>query len=110
MVRVKGARSVAAAARSELDDFVVEQSRNPEFRAAYEDAEAREALLGSLVARRQRLGLSQAQIAGRMATTQSAVSDFERGATDPRLTTLQRYARAVGCGLVVALREDTGSA
>lgn len=36
-----------------------------------------------------------------METTQSAVSDLERGTADPQLSTLQRYARAVGARVVV---------
>ncbi len=38
----------------------------------------------------------QKQVAQAMETTQSAVSDFERLGGDPRLTTIMRYARAVG--------------
>jgi transcriptional regulator with XRE-family HTH domain len=49
-------------------------------------------------------GISQAEVASAMGTTQSAVSDLERGATDPRLSTLQRYARAVGCVLHIGIR------
>ena len=38
-----------------------------------------------------------------METTQSAISELEGGSTDPRLSTLQRYARAVGAHLQVRL-------
>jgi transcriptional regulator with XRE-family HTH domain len=34
-----------------------------------------------------------------MGTTQSAVSELERAEADPRLSTLQRYARSVGAYL-----------
>lgn len=43
-------------------------------------------------------------VAAAMGTTQSAVSDIENGRVDPRLSTLQRYARAVGGRLEIALR------
>src|SRR5262249_17194058 len=81
-------------------DYVSEQLMNPDFRAAYEDASSRSRLLVDLVARRRHLGLSQRDVAQRMATTQSAVSELEAGATDPRLSTLQRYSRALACRLV----------
>ena len=41
-------------------------------------------------------GLTQQDMAERMETTQSCVSDFERIGGDPRIHTIQRYARAMG--------------
>lgn len=50
--------------------------------------------------RRKEAGLSQTEVAQRMGTTQSAVSDLESGAVgDPRLFTVLRYAQAVGLEL-----------
>jgi len=56
-------------------------------------------LMRSLHRLREARRLTQADIAERMGTTQSAVSDLERTAVDPRISTLQRYARAVGASL-----------
>jgi ribosome-binding protein aMBF1 (putative translation factor) len=95
--------------RDDLDHFLEEELRDPEFRAAYEDAAARSALLRALVNRRGERGISQSEVAARMGTTQSAVSDLERGATDPRLSTLQRYARALGYQLSVQLHGSGGA-
>lgn len=80
----------------DLDAYLSEQLESDEFRAAYTDAEARSTLLLQLLAARRTGGLTQASVAAAMGTTQSAVSDLERGGSDPRLSTLQRYARAVG--------------
>lgn len=52
--------------------------------------------MDELAAARRRQGLSQTEIAARMGTSQSAVARFERGDLDPRLSTLERYAQAVG--------------
>jgi DNA-binding XRE family transcriptional regulator len=90
--------------RDDLDALLDEEMRDPAFREAYEDAAARSALLRLLVTERGERQVSQADVAARMGTTQSAVSDLERGATDPRLSTLQRYARAIGCALHIAVR------
>ncbi len=49
-----------------------------------------------LRAARIELRLSQADIAERIGTTQSAIARLESGRSDPRLSTLERYARAVG--------------
>jgi DNA-binding XRE family transcriptional regulator len=74
---------------------------DPKAHAAYADALAREALLDQLAeARGQR---SQSEVARLMGTTQSAVSELETGRVDARLTTLQRYARAVQAQLVISV-------
>lgn len=99
-----GAREQEADLSVDIDHFL----HDPEVAAAFEDAQARTALLDHLVAARKRLsGQSQAQIAALMETTQSAVSDLESGGTDPRLSTLQRYARATGHRLNVSLTAAT---
>jgi DNA-binding XRE family transcriptional regulator len=89
--------------RNDLDAFVEEQNQDPAFAAAFQDAQARAALLATCVRVRKDASLTQAEVALAMRTTQSAISDLESGATDPRLSTLQRYARAVGVRLDLAL-------
>lgn len=74
---------------------------DPEVQAAMDDAEARLSVADSLRASRKGAGLTQKDVALAMGTTQSAVSDLERGDTDPQLSTLQRYARATGARLKV---------
>lgn len=56
----------------------------------------RRALLNELVAVRREHGLSQTEIAARMGTSQSAVARLEHGDVDARLSTLERYAAALG--------------
>jgi transcriptional regulator with XRE-family HTH domain len=104
-VELRG-RDTVERGQDDLDSFLDEELRDPEFRGAYEDAMARSALLHALVRRRGECRLSQADVASRMGTTQSAVSDLERGAADPRLSTLQRFARAINCELHVLLQAD----
>lgn len=60
-------------------------------------AARRRALTDELAARRSRLGLSQTEVAARMGTSQSAVARLEAGQVDLRLSTLERYADALGC-------------
>jgi DNA-binding XRE family transcriptional regulator len=56
-----------------------------------------------ILAARASSGLTQAQVAGRIGTTQSAVARLESGAHkhSPSISTLQRYARALGYRLDV---------
>jgi predicted transcriptional regulator len=49
-----------------------------------------------MIAARTRAGLSQAEVAQRMGTTQSVVARLESGRRPPALRTVQRVAQAVG--------------
>ena len=67
-------------------------------------AQRREELVAELVTTRRRLGLSQTEVAARMGTSQSAVARLEGGGADARLSTLERYAVALGAELRWQLR------
>jgi ribosome-binding protein aMBF1 (putative translation factor) len=54
--------------------------------------------------RRRELGLSQAELAHAVSTTQSAIARLEGGGRPPRIDTLLRIAEALDCDLVVDLR------
>ncbi|MDP5226453.1 MULTISPECIES: helix-turn-helix transcriptional regulator [Arthrobacter] len=49
-----------------------------------------------LIRLRRSAGLSQAQLAERMGVSQQAVAKFEKYDADPKLSTIRRYANAVG--------------
>jgi transcriptional regulator with XRE-family HTH domain len=70
-------------------------------------AARRRALSEQLVARRMKLGLTQTQVAARMGTSQSSVARLEAGEDDIRLSTLERYAAALGSRLDWQLRDST---
>lgn len=72
-----------------------------------EMARRRRAIAEDLVRRRVSLGLSQTEVAARMGTSQSAVARLEAGTGDVRLSTLERYAAAVG-GVLDWRLEDRG--
>lgn len=84
---------------TELFRLLGTDAEDPRVQAAVEDAKDAERLVDTLVAMRRDTSTSQADVAERMETTQSSVSKFERAGGDPRLSTLQRYARAVGARL-----------
>ncbi len=65
----------------------------------FADVSARDELIVELAATRHRLGLSQAEVAARMGTSQPAVARLESGGSDARLSTLERYAAALGAEL-----------
>lgn len=68
------------------------------------------ALVSLLVAARRAAGMFQWQVADAMGTCQSAISEFETGATaDPKWSTLLRYAEAVGARLDVQVIPACGT-
>ncbi|MCP4962240.1 MAG: helix-turn-helix transcriptional regulator [Actinomycetia bacterium] len=70
---------------------------------AHED-EARISEFRELVHRlRTEAGLTQAELAERMGTTQSAIARMEGGGTRPTLESLEKVAAAVGKDLVVGV-------
>ena len=64
-------------------------------------AERRRALATELAAHRRAAALSQETVAERMGTSQPAVARLEAGEVDVRLSTVERYAAAIGCRLEV---------
>ncbi len=52
---------------------------------------------------RESAGLTQEEVARRLNTTKSAISRIENHADDVRLSTLKRYAEAVGANLQIKL-------
>jgi transcriptional regulator with XRE-family HTH domain len=88
-------RLLGVGEEDELESYIRRAGQDPEFRAAYEDAGERHRILDQLVGLRRHRRLSQSAVAARMGVRQPTVSGFETEDSDPRLSTLQRYARAV---------------
>jgi DNA-binding transcriptional regulator YiaG len=76
---------------------------DPAYREAYEALEGEFALVGALIRARTHARLSQAEVAERMGTTESAVSRLESGRSKPSTRTLERYAKATGHRLHISL-------
>jgi len=84
----------------------VKTERRRSDRAAYED-EARISAFREFVYRlRTEAGLTQAELADRMGTTQSAIARMEGGGARPTLETLEKLAYAVGGDLIVGVGEN----
>jgi len=74
------------------------------FSEAYEALDLEYQVADQLLKARARAGLTQDAVAARMGTTKSAISRLESaGKHAPSLSTLKRYAQAVGCDILVKL-------
>lgn len=89
------------------EDLKVKALKNPEVTEEYKKLEEEFSLLRQMLAARQNAGLTQADIAEKMGTKATAVTRLESslssGKHSPSLSTLRRYAKAVGCRLEVKL-------
>lgn len=83
-----------------------------EVKEAFDELSAEYALLDEFLKARSAQGLTQAQVAERIGTTQSAVARMEsgRGKHSPSLATLSKYAEALGCRLEVRLVRQSRAA
>jgi DNA-binding XRE family transcriptional regulator len=96
------------------DELLSHAMKRKGFAAAYAENAGEYELVRELLAARAKAGLTQEEVAECMGTTKSAVSRLEAvGKHSPSVSTLKRYARAVGCEveirLVPASRPTTAS-
>jgi transcriptional regulator with XRE-family HTH domain len=91
--------------KSNLSRFRSRAFRRAGVRKAYDELEDEFAFLDEVLRARARAGLTQAEVAKRVGTTQSAIARLESGAGkhSPSVATLQRYARALGFRLEIKL-------
>jgi transcriptional regulator with XRE-family HTH domain len=75
--------------------------KNPAYRREYAALAEEFALAKALLTARGNAGMTQAQVARRMKTTQTAVARLEGGRLNPSTRTLARYANATGHRLVI---------
>ena len=88
---------------STLAELLEKNMKDPEFAAAYAEADAEYSVIEAMLAARIAAGLTQAEVAARAGTTQSAIARLESGSVSPSIETLRKYAKAVGKRLKVEM-------
>jgi ribosome-binding protein aMBF1 (putative translation factor) len=76
---------------------------DPEVKAEHDRLGPIYAVVGAMVEARQEAGLTQAEVASRMGTSQSVVARLESARHMPTFDLMRRYASAVGRRLDVRL-------
>ncbi|ABB30559.1 transcriptional regulator, XRE family [Geobacter metallireducens RCH3] len=81
----------------------------PDVKAEYDRLDEEFAFLDEFLKARAAAGVTQAEVAERIGTTQSAIARLESGGGkhSPSLATLQKYAHALGCRLELRLVQET---
>ena len=87
---------------TKLKDLKVRLLKDPEVRKHYDAMEEEFALMAEVTKARARAGLSQAELAKRMKTTQSTIARLESGRGLPSTRTLGRFAKATGHRLKIS--------
>lgn len=83
--------------RDFLDEVVAERTaQNPDFPGLVDAAVRRRELLGTLAEKRREDERSQTAVAAAMQSSQSSIARLESSASDARISTVDRYAHALG--------------
>ena len=85
------------------EDHKQELLKDTAFKKAYDSLELEYSIAGALIEARSRKGMSQAQVAKKMNTTQSVISRVERAQTTPSVSFLKRLAIALNVPLRISL-------
>ncbi len=91
-----------------FNDLHKKLMKDPAYRKEYDALEEEFALIAAVAKARMRSGLSQAQLAKRMKTTQSAIARLESGRGRPSTRTLIRFAKATGHKLKISFEPVRG--
>lgn len=91
-----------------LKEFKTRALSRPEVKKAYDQLDEEFGFLEEVLKARAAAGLTQAEVAERIGTTQSAIARLESpsGRHSPSVETLQKYARALGCRVEIRFVPD----
>ena len=98
--------------RGTLKAFRARALAAPDVKREYDRLAGEFEFLDEMLRARAAAGLTQAEVAARIGTTQSAVARLESPAArhSPSIATLRSYASALGCTLQVRLVKEPGPA
>ena len=88
-----------------LEEHLAEHMKDPEFKKAWHDLDPEFELIESMVKAREKVGLTQAELAKKIGTKQPALSRLERGGfSKATVETLKKIAKALDAKLVIKLQ------
>ncbi|CAN5533850.1 helix-turn-helix transcriptional regulator [soil metagenome] len=93
---------------TKIKDLHKTWSKDPGYLEEYNALEEEFTVMAAIAKARRRSGLSQAELARRMNTTQSTVARLESGRGQPSTRTLVRFAKATGHRLKISFQPVKG--
>ena len=91
---------------SDLDNYIKKRKkRDKDFAENFEEGYGNFKIGIMLRQAREQAGITQEEIAGKMHTKKSAISRIENHSEDIRLSTLEKYAQALGKRIHVQISE-----
>jgi len=78
--------------------------KDPEVAREYEKLRPRYELISQLIGARIKKGLTQAELAKKMGTKQSAIARIESGNANPSIAFLEKLTQALGSKLIIQLQ------
>lgn len=88
---------------NDFEKHLAQQMQDPEFAAEYEALEAQYSFARQVIAARIEAGISQAELAKRVGTSQANISKIEHGTLNPTFDMARRIAAGLGKRLNVSM-------
>ena len=88
---------------SSFKNFKKQLLKNPEIKKAYDELGPEFALVEMLIKKRLEQKLTQAQLAKKIGTKQSAISRLEQGSYNPSLVFLKKVTKALNAELQISI-------
>jgi DNA-binding XRE family transcriptional regulator len=85
-----------AASRDDLDSYIDERSREPGFRAQHAAALSRREMMRRMADARLAADRTQTELGAVVGTSQAQIARIEKGDADCRISSIERYAAALG--------------
>jgi ribosome-binding protein aMBF1 (putative translation factor) len=89
-----------------VEEAIARWRNDPAYRKEHAALEEEFALVAEIMKARAKAGLTQAELAKRMKTTQGAIARLESGTTLPSTRTLKRFAAATGHKLKISFEPE----
>ena len=89
--------------KDDFEEFMEQEMKNPDFKAAYEAMEPERQLIAAMIAARRGQGVTQKELSKRTGIPQADISRFENGNSNPTYATLVRLAQELGMRFEIKL-------
>ena len=86
-----------------LEELKKQAFKNPKVKKYYDELEPEYRIVGSVMKKRIDKGMTQAELAEKIGTKQSAIARFESGDYNPSISMLNKIANALGAKLKISI-------